>query len=56
MNLSTFLILIVLIAVVVLIIFKLILDKKKGKTNCGSNCSNCALSQTCHKKEELNDH
>ena len=41
MNLSTFIILIVLIAIVVLIIRSMIKDKKSGKSSCGGNCVAC---------------
>ena len=37
-NLSTIIVCIVLIAVVVLIINKMIKDKKKGKSSCGCGC------------------
>ena len=42
-NLSTIIVCIVLVAVVVLIINKMIKDKKKG-------CSNCAIAGKCHGK------
>ncbi len=48
-NLPTLVILIVLAAVVGLVIFKLIRDKKKGKHSCGcdcGSCSGCHFSQT----------
>lgn len=31
----------VLVIIVVLIIWKLIRDRKNGKTSCGGDCSNC---------------
>ena len=46
-NLSTIIVCIVLIAVVVLIINKMIKDKKKGKSSCGCGCSNCAMAGKC---------
>ena len=38
MNLSTFIILIVLIGIVTLSIRSMIKDKKSGKSSCGGNC------------------
>ena len=49
-NLSTIPVCRVLIAVVVLIINKMIKDKKKGKSSCGCGCSNCAMAGKCHGK------
>ena len=41
MNLSTFIILIVLIGIVTLSIRSMIKDKKIGKSSCGGNCGAC---------------
>lgn len=41
MNLSTFIILIVLIGIVTLSIRSMIKDKKSGKSSCGGNCGAC---------------
>ncbi|MBR3283017.1 MAG: FeoB-associated Cys-rich membrane protein [Ruminococcus sp.] len=41
-------VLIVLIAVVALIIFTLIRDKKAGRSSCGHGCQNCAMHGKCH--------
>lgn len=49
-NIGTILISAVLLLVVVLIIRKLVKDKKKGKSSCGCNCANCAMSGSCHQK------
>lgn len=49
-NLSTIIACIALVAVVVLIINKMIKDKKKGKSSCGCGCSNCAMAGKCHGK------
>ena len=40
----------VLIAIVVLIIVKLVRDRRAGKSSCGCNCSTCAMHGRCHKK------
>ncbi len=39
----------IILAVVILIIVKLVKDKKQGKTSCGCGCSNCPGSSICHK-------
>lgn len=49
-NIGTILISAVLLLVVVLIIRKLVKDKKKGKPSCGCNCAHCAMSGSCHQK------
>ena len=52
---------IVIIASVLIVggvIAKLIIDKKKGKTSCGCNCSTCSKCRSCNinqnKKEDTN--
>ena len=40
----------VLTAVVAFIIFKMISDRRKGKSSCGCGCADCAMSSQCHKK------
>lgn len=47
-NLSTIIITASLAGVVALIIIKMVRDKKKGKSGCGSCCSGCPSSSFCH--------
>ena len=56
-NLSTIIVCIALVAVVVLIINKMIKDKKKGKSSCGCGCSNCAwqVNATANTKKYENN-
>lgn len=49
-NWGTLLIGAVLAAAVVLAVFKLYRDRKKGKSSCGCGCSSCPSSGLCHKK------
>lgn len=49
-NIGTILISAGLLLIVVLIIVKLVRDKKKGKSSCGCNCAHCAMSGSCHKQ------
>ena len=51
-NIGTIIICLVLILIVALIIVKLIKDKKKGKTTCGTNCAHCAMAGSCHQHTE----
>ena len=48
MNLSTALVLAVVILIAGAIIYKLVKDKKKGKSSCGCNCAHCAMAGSCH--------
>lgn len=41
-NLATIVVCIILITIAVLIIRKLIRDRKEGKCSCGGNCSGCS--------------
>lgn len=40
----------VVAAVVILIVAKMIRDKKKGQSSCGCGCENCPSGGICHKK------
>ena len=52
MNLPTILICLALVAIVGAILWNMIRNKKKGKSNtCGCGCSNCAMSGMCHGAE-----
>lgn len=52
-NLSTIIICLVLAAVIALIIFSMLKNKKNGKSCCGNSCSCCPMGGSCHgeKKE-----
>ncbi|MDE5946060.1 MAG: FeoB-associated Cys-rich membrane protein [Oscillospiraceae bacterium] len=45
---ATFIIAIILIALITGVIFKLVKDKKNGKSSCGCNCGCCPNSSLCH--------
>ena len=47
-NIGTIIICAVLVLIVAAIIFKLVRDKRKGKSSCGCTCAHCAMSGTCH--------
>ena len=46
---ATVIISLILIAIVACIVFKMIKDKKAGKSSCGCGCSSCPMSGSCHK-------
>jgi FeoB-associated Cys-rich membrane protein len=46
-NISTILVSLVLVVLVTIVIRKLLEDKKKGVTSCGTSCSGCAMAGNC---------
>lgn len=53
LNAGTIGVSVVLILIVGLIIYKMIKDKKSGKSSCscGGNCSCCGMAGSCHTTE-----
>jgi hypothetical protein len=53
-NLGSFAVLAVLILIVGLVVFKLIRDKKRGKSSCscGCGCGSCPMKDKCHPENE----
>ncbi len=49
-NLLTIGILLVLAAAVIVVVFSLIRDKKKGQTSCGGGCAHCPMAGKCHQQ------
>lgn len=50
-NLATIVVSGIVLAIVLLIIFKMKRDKKKGGScSCGSSCSSCGSSSMCNKE------
>ncbi len=52
MNMATFWISAGLLVVVGLIIWKMVSDKKKGKSGCGCGCENCPSGGMCHPEQK----
>jgi hypothetical protein len=46
-NLSTILVSLVLLGLISLVIRKMVKDKKKGVTSCGTSCNGCAMAGNC---------
>jgi len=57
MNPGTLAVLTVLVIIVGLIIYKMIKDKKSGKSSCscGGSCSGCGMAGSCHNSAKLKD-
>ena len=51
-NLGTIAVLLTVLAIVAALIYKLVKDKKAGKSSCYCGCSSCPMSAQCHSKEE----
>ncbi len=52
-NLGTIIVALIVFAVCVLIVRKIVKDKKSGKSpTCGCGCGGCAMSGICHDKKE----
>ncbi|MBO4748285.1 MAG: FeoB-associated Cys-rich membrane protein [Clostridiales bacterium] len=54
-NLGTIIISLILLVVVGLVIYKMISDKRKGKSSCGCNCGSCPSSSICHSRKSQDD-
>ncbi len=48
-NIGTIVVTIILAAIVAVIVYRMVKDKKKGKSSCGCGCANCPMSGKCHK-------
>lgn len=51
-HIGTIIVCAILIAVVALVIWSMVKDRKKGKSSCGCSCSQCAMSGACHSNRE----
>lgn len=47
-NAGTLVLCILLLAVVALIVWSLLRQRKQGKSSCGCNCAHCAMHGSCH--------
>ena len=50
-NGGTLIVCALLLALVGGIVFKMIRDRKKGKSACGCDCGCCPMSSACHKDD-----
>ena len=49
-NLATVLVSLALAAILGLIVFFAVRNRKKGKSSCGCGCESCPVSGSCHQK------
>lgn len=54
MDWRGWLVLIGVIAIVVGIVVRLIVNKAKGKSSCSCGCGGCAMREMCHSKDSKN--
>ena len=47
---GTAIVLLILAAIVFLIVFSMVRDRKAGKCSCGHKCGNCPMAGQCHNK------
>ncbi len=45
---GTIVVLLLLAAIVAFVIYRMVKDKKQGKSSCGNNCAHCACAGACH--------
>ena len=50
-NAATIIVGAIVATIVGLIVYKMIKDKKNGKTSCSCGCGGCPMSDMCHKKK-----
>lgn len=53
MNLSTGIVLLILIMIVAFSIITIRKDKKNGKSSCGGDCGGCGSTSLCHHSQSL---
>lgn len=51
-NIATIVVLLVVVAIVGLVVFKLVRDKKRGKTTCSCGCGGCPMRDSCHQNDK----
>lgn len=48
-NWGTIVVAAVVVAIVGVVVWRMIADKKAGKSSCGGGCEGCAMKGKCHK-------
>ena len=49
---GTIIVTLILIGAVAAAVFRLVRDKKQGKSTCGCNCGCCPMAGSCHKQSQ----
>ncbi|MCH5194968.1 MAG: FeoB-associated Cys-rich membrane protein [Oscillospiraceae bacterium] len=55
MNPGTIVVLLIVAAIVALILFSMIRNKKKGKSSCSCGCGSCQNSSLCHSSKNIKE-
>ena len=50
-NIASIVVLLVVVLAVGAVAFKMIRNKKSGKSSCNCGCSGCPMSESCHSKK-----
>jgi len=50
-NIASIVILLVVVIFIGAVVFKMVRDKKKGKSSCSCGCGGCPMSDSCHSKK-----
>ncbi|MBR5273428.1 MAG: FeoB-associated Cys-rich membrane protein [Clostridia bacterium] len=50
-NIASIIILLIVAVIVGAVVFKMIRDKRKGKSSCSCGCGGCPMSDSCHGKK-----
>ena len=51
-NSGTIVVVVILALVVAGILFKMIRDRKQGRSSCGCNCAQCGMGSACRQNKE----
>ena len=49
-NAGTLAVAVIVLAVIGIAVWRVIANKRAGKSSCGCGCSGCAMKDQCHKK------
>ena len=50
-NIASIVVLLVVVVSIGAVVFKMVRDKKKGKSSCSCGCGGCPMSDSCHSKK-----
>ena len=48
-NIGTIIVLVIVLACAGLAAWKIVRDRRNGKSSCGCGCANCAMHEMCHR-------
>ena len=50
-NIASIVVLLIVLVIIGAVAFKMVRDKKKGKSTCSCGCGGCPMSDSCHSKK-----